>query len=318
MKCLEISTTIPLPTTWPARDVPAARGINPSGSLTESLSGIPQVRLIQRLADEYDRTRDETVAKLEAIRSFLLQRERLTASFTGCPAVYDAVARTLVEWGSAMRTGAVVDRALPFTRWDAPPREGLAAPMQVAYCARVLPAPHLSHPDAAPLTVASMLLARGYMWDEVRIKGGAYGAGTSWNGLTETWTFWSYRDPWIKKTLDVYRGLMDHVRGADWRQTDIDRAIIGTAKNGERPIRPSGATGDALWRHLHGDAPERREERHAAVLRVTAADLKRAVLEVLDNNFEKGAVCVVSNRENLERANQEMADQPMAIEDIMA
>jgi hypothetical protein len=295
----------------------AARGINPGGRLSEELYGVPQVRLIQRLADEYDARRDETVAKLEAIRDFMHQRERLTASFTGTGAVYHKAVGVLGDWAGRMRSGGIADAEAPFEAWAEPPREGLAAPMQVAYCARMLPAPHLSHPDAAPLTVGSQLLARGYMWDEVRIKGGAYGAGTGWNGLAGHWSFWSYRDPWIKETLAVYRALIEHVRKADWSRVEIDRAIIGTAKEGERPIRPGGATGSALWRHLHGDTPERREERHAAILRVGPADVKRAVLGVLEENFERGAVCVVSSRERLERANLEMPEVPLAIEDIM-
>ena len=61
----------------------AARGINALGNLNELLSGLPQVRLVQKLADEYDGVRDETISKLEAIRAFLRQRERMAASFTG-------------------------------------------------------------------------------------------------------------------------------------------------------------------------------------------------------------------------------------------
>lgn len=296
----------------------AARGINAVGNVNELLSGLPQVRLIQKLADEYDQCRDATVSKLERIRGFLHQRERLTASFTGTASVYDKVTKTLSDWAGQMRTAGITDNALPFKSWNEPRREGLAAPMQVAYCALMLPAPHLSHPDAAPLTVGSLLLSRGYMWEEIRIKGGAYGAGTGWNGLGGTWSFWSYRDPWIKKTLDAYRAMQEHVRGAEWSRVDIDRAIIGTAKQGEKPIRPGGATGSALWRHLHGDTPERREERHAAVLSVAPQDVKRAILEVLGENIGKGAVCVVSNREKLERANEELADAPLSIEDIMS
>ena len=58
-------------------------------------------------------------------------------------------------------------------------------------------------------------------------------------------------------------GVTDFVRGTQWTQTDIDRAIIATAKNDEQPIRPNEATGDALHRHLTGQTPEKREERYA-------------------------------------------------------
>ncbi|MCZ7643935.1 MAG: insulinase family protein [Planctomycetota bacterium] len=295
----------------------AGRALHRLGRLDEELGGIPQPRHFQAWADAYDAHRDALVEKLKRVRAFLLGKRPLAASFTGSSASRDLVAKAVADWTAKMTEAVAPVAPAPFTPPAAPLREGLAAPMQVAYCARVLPAPHLSHPDAAALTVGRLLISRGYMWEEVRIKGGAYGGGAGWNGLDRSWTFWSYRDPWVKRTLDAFRNLREHIAKTDWSQTDIDRAIIGTAKDGERPIRPEAATGQALSRHLLGDTPERREERHAAVLRVKVADVKRACLDVLDNNFEKGSVCVASSREKLEAANKELGAEALAIEDAL-
>jgi Zn-dependent M16 (insulinase) family peptidase len=189
--------------------------------------------------------------------------------------------------------------------------------MQVAFCAQVLPAPHVSHPDAALLLVGGHLLSLGYFWEEVRIKGGAYGGGCGYQGFDQEWFMFSYRDPWVKRTLDTFAALREHVAQSAWTRTDIDRAIIGTAKEGERPIRPGEATGAALGRYLCGDTPERREERYAAILRATPEGVKRAMLELLDRNMARGGVCVVSSREKLEQGNREMPAAPLAIEDIL-
>ena len=102
-----------------------------------------------------------------------------------------------------------------------------------------------------------------------------------------------------------------------WTQTDIDRAIIATAKNYEQPIRPNEATNDALHRHLTGQTPDKREERYARLKSGTPETVKRALLELLESTMSRGAVCVVSSREKLEAANQEMADGPLEIEDIL-
>ena len=155
------------------------------------------------------------------------------------------------------------------------------------------------------------------MWEEVRIKGGAYGGGCGYAGTESAWQFYSYRDPWVKRTLDTFRRLIDYVRGANWSQEEIDRAIIGTAKTAERPIRPEAATGAALWRHISGDTPERRHRRYKGIVEATPGALKRALLALLEKNFDRGGICVLSGREKLESANQEMAEAPLAIEDVM-
>ena len=296
----------------------AAAGINPLGQWNEWLGGVAQPRLIQDLADNFDARKDEVIANLEAIRDALLHPSRMIASFTGSPAVYDTVAKTLSTWAGEMKGPAPgAPRAVKVPAAEGQTREGLAASMQVAYCAQVLPAPHLGAPQTAALSVARLLLSRGYMWEEIRIKGGAYGAGVSWSGLEQGFTFWSYRDPWIHKTLDVYKGLVEHVKAAEWTQADIDRAIIGTAKEGERPIRPAAATGTALWRHTHGDTNELREARHAAVLQVTPQAVKEAVLDVLEKGWPNSRVCVTSSRAKLEKANEERPAEALTIEEIL-
>jgi len=303
----------------------AARGFNPESHLNEVLYGLPQTRLVESLhgggGGGAGAAREGLVAKLEAIRDFMLARARLTASFTGSAGAYGAVRKTLAAWTAAMRGDAVpaVDDAVAFERWaGAGPREGLAGPMNVAFNTRVMPAPHLSHPDAPALTVAGRLVGLDYLLTEVRFKGTAYGAGCGYGPLDRTLKFHSYRDPWVTRTLGVFEGVPEYVRTAAWSEAEVGRAIIGTAKEGERPIRPAEATGTALFRHRIGDTPERRNARHAALLQVTPGEARRAMLAVLDEGMAKSAVCVVSSREKLEAANAETPGAGLSVEEIMA
>jgi Zn-dependent M16 (insulinase) family peptidase len=277
---------------------------------------LPQFRLTEEIAAAFDQRSAELVEKLEYVRGFLRSRGRVMASFTGAARGRDEVARAISSWIAQMGAPPLEAEAglrVPSGR----PRDGLATQMDVAHCALAIPAPHLSSTDAPILAVAGRLLSLDYLLEEVRIKGGAYGAGCHHDALGGVWRFHSFNDPSIKKTLDTFSRTLDYVERAEWSQTDIDRAIIGTAKSAEEPIRPDYATGVALHRHVIGDAPEIREARHAAILRVTPNDLKRALTDALGRGMAAGGVCVVSSRERLEQANAEMPDSPLAIEDIV-
>jgi Zn-dependent M16 (insulinase) family peptidase len=291
----------------------ACRSLSPVSYLGEILGGMPQARLIEELAAGFEHAQDGIVDRLESVRAFLLNRSRLTVSFTGSDAEYGQVRSTLTDWTGAMSTDPAppaVPPALPTAGRRT--YEGLAAPVDVAYCVQAMPAPHVSDPVSSLLSVGGHLLSLEYMLEEIRVKGGAYGAGCSHNSMERLWRMHSYRDPWVKKTLDVFGGLKEFVAKADWSQDELDRSIIGTAKDGERPIRPEAATGAALTRHIIGDTPELRNQRHAAVLAATPAGVRQAVLDVLENGWPQSHVCVVSNRQKLEAANTELAGTPLS------
>ena len=295
----------------------AARGLNPNGHLSEVCHGLPQLSLTDRLCEGFERTNSELMDKVEAVRDFLLSRRRLTVSFTGSDQAYQSVRAALLEWIDCIRHEPVRDASVGFVPYDVPPREGLAGPIQVAHCAQVAPALHCSHPDSPLVTLGTHLVGFEHMLNEIRLKGGAYGAWCRYNGLGGRLDLGSFRDPHVAKTLQVFADVIDYVRQADWTQTEVARAIIATAKNDEKPIRPGDATGLALHRHITGQTPELREQRHARIVSATAKEVKRATLEMLDANLAQGAVCVVSSREKLEEANRQMSDRLLTIEDIL-
>jgi Zn-dependent M16 (insulinase) family peptidase len=291
----------------------AGRGFGSAAQLNEIWQGVPQTRLIERL---HAGDKAMLIEKLQAIGSYLRHAGRPTASFTGSPAVWEKVRGTLIDWSAGLKPPA--PRAdLPLERPSAM-REGLAGPMNVAFCAMVMPAPRIWEAQAPLLAVGARLVSFDYVLEEVRFKGTAYGGGCAYAGNSGIWEFHSYRDPWIWRTLDVYAAAPEFVRKSDWSQAEMDRAIIGTAKEFERPIRPGEATGTALWRHLTGDTSERRAARHAAMLRATPAAVKDALLAVFENGLPSAAVCVVSSREKLEEANTQRPAAALAIEDLLS
>ncbi|MCK7503667.1 MAG: hypothetical protein MZV70_05820 [Desulfobacterales bacterium] len=52
---------------------------------------------------------------------------------------------------------------------------------------------------------SATLLSTGYLWDEVRVKGGAYGASAWTDGSESTFSFSSYRDPAPIASLKAFR-----------------------------------------------------------------------------------------------------------------
>ena len=294
----------------------ASRGLSPESHLSEIVFGLPQLHNSETFLNNFDELNAELICHIEAIRDFLLTRGRVTASFTGSDTAFETTRTKLGEWLSAMREESIPSESIAFQPFRTPPREGLAGPIQIAYCAHVIPAPHYSDPDSTLLTIGAHILRLDYIMSEIRFKGNAYGAYFNYSPFDAQLYQASYRDPHVARTLNVFEQAADYVKQVQWTQTDIDRAIIATAKTAEKPIRPSQAASDALSQYLVGQTREMREERYAQLRRATPAEVKRALLQLLEENRDKAAVCVVSSREKLEAANNELA-QPLVIEDII-
>ncbi len=196
-------------------------------------------------------------------------------------------------------------------------RQGLAGPVQVAYCVQTLPAPHFCKSASPLLKLGAHLLGLGYLFSEVRLKGNAYGAGCSYSSLGETITLYSYRDPHITRTLNVFAGLVDYVKNVDWSQEDIERAIIATTQKDSPVLRPELVTGLSLGRYLTGQNPELRDDRYEQAMKATVSEVQQVLLEVFETGRDRSAVCVMSSREKLEEANAQMSDNPLDIRDIL-
>ena len=294
----------------------AARGFSPQAHLSEVVFGLPQLRTSEMLLERFDELHEELCGGIEHIRDFLLARSRVTASFTGSDAAFGTFQRKLAEWIDTMRDEPITPALTGFKPFDTAPREGLAAPIQVAHCTQVMPAPHHSHPDSILLTIGAHIVWHDYILPEVRLKGNAYVGGLVYDPFDACLYHGSYADPHVARTLNVFEQTADYVKQTEWTQTDIDKAIIGTAADYLQTIRPSQASTDALTHYLTGQTQEMLEDRYAQLRRATPKAVKRALLQVLEENQDKASICVVASREKLEAENQKMA-QPLSLENIL-
>ena len=294
----------------------AARGLAPHGYLSEIVYGPTQFRTSEMLLQNFGESHEELSDYIEQIRDFLLVRSRVSASFTGSDAAFETLNRKFAGWIDNLRDEPINPKSTGFRPFDTYPREGLAAPIQIANCTHIIPAPHYSHPDSIPLTIGAHILDLDYIMTEVRLKGNAYLGTFEYNPFAAMLSQGSYFGPHIARSLNVFEQTADYVKQVEWTQADIDRAVITAASDYQKTVRPSQAATDALTHYLTGQTREIVEGRYAQLRHATPKEVKRALLQVLEENRDKASICVVASREKLEAENQKM-DQPLHIESII-
>jgi Zn-dependent M16 (insulinase) family peptidase len=279
---------------------------------------VPQIRLARQLNAEAATAIDPLREKLEAVGQFIVRNCRMHASFSGSTHLRAPTEAWISELASVAAVAETVERAA----WPVPANrsgraEGLAFMADVAYCARCFPAPHASDPDSASVQVLAQLLSFDYLWDEIRAKGGAYGGFCAYGAGSQVFELLSYRDPHIERTLDVFDRTREYLLNIKWSQKEIERAVIGSAKTDDIPVRPGWATAAALWRHLGRLTEQLRQERRQQLLAVTPEQIRSVALSLFEENYQHGNSCVLASRQQLTAASQRLAE-PLVIEDVLA
>ena len=293
----------------------AGRSLSPMAALDALWNGLAQIRLTHELVNDFDRKFDTLVEKMEAVRRFLSTRSAPLIAFTGADGNLDRVQTwvgdTFASGAERSDTGALPD----FRQDSSSVSEGLVLAADVSYCAACMKAPHYTDPEAPEMALAAHMLGLGYFWDNIRVKGGAYGGGCRFDGASGLLTFFSYRDPNIENSLAVFDRVADYIRTMPISQDDLDKAKIGVLRNDEAPVRPGAGTHKALVWHLTGMDQELRERKRNELLACRPEKVRKIALDVLDAGREHMCTCVLGSRANLEEANSR-GDAGLTLENI--
>ncbi len=292
----------------------AARSLTPAAAALERLKGCTQARFVDRLAADIDAALKILPGRFATLRDKILAGADIAVSQVGSDAAV------------ALGRGWLADNAARFASPGAAPlagvkpeqtRVGLAAPSDIAFGALPLIAPPMTSPDAPALTLLSTQLSYGYLWNEIRAKGGAYGAHARYEPARGVFSLGSYRDPNINRTLAAFAGTGDFIaRDMDLSPPAVEQSIIGAIKTLDRPIRPPAAAAVALARHLGGETEKFRREFRARLLSLDADRIRGAAARLFAGLGE-APVCVLASREKIEEENGK-TDRPLAVEPVFS
>lgn len=280
----------------------ATRGLSVNAHLKEFFGGFTNLRLLNQLADDFQP--ETLVPVLERIRQKLANRKRLSLAVSG-----DEASRELMKKWFDKLSGSLIISAINQCTLSLPQQTGgctgIATAADVAFVARSLPSICANHPAAPALNLIGLNLSFGHLWNEVRVRRGAYGCRAGHQPALGAFCFSSYRDPCINETLAVYDEAFQHfLTGGVMNQESLEQAIIGTLKTLDVPWRPAQVLSGALSRHLSGSTTEARRTYRRNLLTLSPQRLYEAINEILLPALTDSPVCVLSNRQKLEEARR--------------
>ena len=277
----------------------------------ELLSGIDYYLFLCDLHANFDAKADEISAKLRDVTNWIFNPDRMIVSLAADDAGYKAVEANLP--GFMDKCAGLERRCLgePAVFVPVKKNEGIMIPSQVQYVCRAgnLGMAGLEYHGA--MQVVKTAVNYDYLYQNIRVKGGAYGCGCGFASDTGNVQFHSYRDPKLAETEKVYEGTGDYVRNLNPDEKELTKYIIGTFSGYERPISRYGKASRSFDAYITGNTYEEVLRRRAEMLDITAEQFA-AVGDVFDKILEQGYLCAVGNEKNI-ADNKDMFDNLITI-----
>ena len=277
-------------------------GFTEADWLNEKLGGVSNYFFLKDLVAEIDGNWPAVEAALVEIRDRLIGRSGMVVNVTADAASTEALRPELERFIAALPAGQA-GAAAGWGFVPGPVSEGLTFPGQVNYVAKGGNLKALGFTPTGATAVAIKHLNTTYLWDKVRVQGGAYGGSSGFDPFAGTFAFTSYRDPNLIDTLSVYDGAARFLEAGVGEQ-DLVRSVIGVIGSVDTYRLPDAKGFTSLLWELSGDTDADRQRRREEILSASSHDFK-ALAAALDKLAHQGEVVVLGSEKAIKAANDE-------------
>lgn len=268
---------------------------SPAAVLTQQLSGVDFYLFLRDLLDNFDDRKEGLCETLRELQARIFTSTGTVASFTGSDEDYRRYWNAAGDLGLSPRTAATKELYVP---WPEDKREAFIIPSDVTYLARACDPRTLEIETDGTWSVASNALSYDYLWNEIRVKGGAYGCGFRSPSPRHA-SFYTYRDPAIDPSLARIEAAGDWLASFDPDADTFEGFIVSCVSGMDAPLKPYTLTKRRNAEYFCKTPSGKRVERRQQMLESTP-DALRALAADISRIAREAPACVFAGREAIE------------------
>lgn len=274
---------------------------SPSAVVREQLSGVDFYLFLRDLLEHFDERLDGLRAKLAELAGRIFVADGCMASFTGSDADFDAYWDAAGDLGLSAGDGADAGRDALVVPTPCDRHEAFVIPSDICFAARACDPRRLDIDVTGAWAVAANALSYDYLWNEIRVKGGAYGCGFRAAGERQT-AFYTYRDPAIDPSIERVERAGAWLGSFEPDEAAFEGFIVSCVSGMDAPVKPYALTKRRNTTYLAGLDPHAREERRTQMLATTPAELRSLGADVTRIAAES-PTCVFGGRDVIAKSN---------------
>ena len=266
----------------------------------EEMTGLEQYRFCSAFEADFEGKKEELIAGLRTAAERIFRPENLEVDFTGSRDLLPSIEKEVERLKEGLYTGPVKkEEYIPVLEKK---NEGLMCPSQVQYVCRAGNFRKKGLPYVGSLRVLKVMLGFEYLWMNIRVKNGAYDFLCNFASTGES-VMVSYRDPQIKKTVEVYEGAAEYVRNFQADDRTMTKYIIGAVGAMDVPMTPSTLGSYSRDIYISGQTQEDLQRIRDEVLSASPEDI-RGLAKYIDAIMEDDCFVVVGNSGKIKEAEK--------------
>ncbi|MGL6107164.1 insulinase family protein [Romboutsia sp.] len=264
---------------------------SPVANYIDKINGYDYYRFLKEIDKNFESSISEVKSKLYKVKKLVFNKANMTVAVTGEEKELNLVKENLNKITDILSTEGVTTKDYTFI--EDKKNEGLLTPSNVQYVAKGYNLKKLGYNYSGSMLVLQTILGYDYLWNRVRVQGGAYG-GFANIARSGTVVFASYRDPNLKETLNAYDEAYKFVEEEQISNREMTKYIIGTISNLDTPLTPFMKGEKALSMYIRGITKEDRQKERDEVLNTTNSTIN-GYYKLINDVMKENCITVIGN-----------------------
>ena len=266
-----------------------------SSCFSDKTGGVDFYHFLEELDGSMEEKWEVVAEKLNQLTHCLFRPENLIVSYTAEGKSLELLETQLKELIAQLYTEPCEKAAW---KLDLVKRnEGLQTSSKIQYVARSGNFAEAGLPYTGALKVLRTIMSYDYLWNNVRVKGGAYGCMNNYTRNGQGYMV-SYRDPNLEKTNQIFEDSVAYTEHFEVSDRDMTKYIIGTISSMDTPLNPNAKGARSMGAWLSGMSFEQVQKERDEVLACGCREIQ-ALAPYLKAMLAQDYLCVIGNEEKI-------------------
>ena len=271
---------------------------SPSAKLKDMTNGIEFYQTVAHIEEHFEEEKDRLTEILQSLAERIFRPDNMMISYTASRDGLKGIEGHIEEMKGRLYHGSPKEEACIIHCEKK--NEGFKTASKVQYVARTGNFIDNGAEYTGALQILKVILSYDYLWQNIRVKGGAYGCMSNFNRIGEGY-FVSYRDPNLKRTIEVYEGVADYLKNFTVSERDMTKYIIGTMSNMDQPMTPAIKGERSMNLYMNKVSADMIKKERSQILDAGQEDIQK-LAQVAEAVLRAEQLCVIGSEEKIEES----------------
>lgn len=281
---------------------------SPSAKLKDMTNGIEFYQKVAYIEEHFEEEKENLINTLKLLAKRLFRADNMMFSYTASKEGLEGLKEMIESLKAKLdntfdrnseQNQCEEDRCIIHCEKK---NEGFKTASKVQYVARTGNFIDGGASYTGALQILKVILSYEYLWQNVRVKGGAYGCMSNFTRIGDGY-FVSYRDPNLKRTMEIYEGVAEYLKNFTVSERDMTKYIIGTMSNIDQPMTPVTKGERSMNLYMNKVSAEMIAEERREILEAGQDDIRR-LARIVEAMLKAEQICVIGSEEKIEESRE--------------